>query len=605
MADDVASVRSKLEARTLSYVAVTSSTAAAASSTAAYFESVQRALTETTAATSDDEADEDEDEGGCGDGPTTADAMPLVTPSNRSKRGADPSSEFDENGWVVMQHFWDIFPLARRWSAGKKNDKIVFESTPLPYAGTVPEKFTKHMMLHFTAKPGKCASLILALANQAQRHAVVGAISGPRVRKEFVERFTELVSAPDFRERLQRAIEQPRAPESKKLERELLCVLTQAGRRKPWGCFERQDVLPKLFAISDRQGVAASIFNTISLDDVHQVLTIRMGFPSTSNRGFPGFAGADETAAWEGGKSDPSVQQMVEALLNGGELTVNEDGGAKQDNKFAEGALQRNAAENPVATTTALARALQVIDEELFKLMPGKRATRAIFDCCEDDDEELRFADGFPGMGIFGVSLAAARVIETSSRKALHGHEQHWTTASPKLLAMYAHDEELFNELAMALETQISARVDWEVHVVHRAQKALHLPGPREALVTAGCGGALDDDEDKVLASLAVQLSAVTLGDHEHKPTCHEGEKGAIGCRGGYNRGHPVPASSIVQLVFADAIPEKAVLVGDHGDPWPCAGGKCKRHWNGDTMLKVKMIHPLPPHPFPSGEDEV
>jgi hypothetical protein len=169
---------------------------------------------------------------------------------------------------------------------------------------------------------------------------------------------------------------------------------------------------------------------------------------------------------------------------------------------------------------------------------------------------------------------------------------------------MYADNDDIFQEIASALESQIKARIDWEVHVVRKAQKALRCRGPAATFVTSGCERPVGEIPGQT-AQLQVQLSAATLGNHCHTSSCHEGDRGAIGCRGGYSKGHPQPTSSIVQVVFADAVPADAVLAGNCGDPLCCGNPKCQQHWNGESMLQLKLIKPQSQPPFPSGEDKV
>jgi len=252
----------------------------------------------------------------------------------------------------------------------------------------------------------------------------------------------------------------------------------------------------------------------------------------------------------------------------------------------------------------SFARILQIVDEEFMRIIPGQKVTRAIFACRADDDEELCYDSDSVKVGAFGVPIAKCRVIETSGRDALHAHELIVTAASPALLAMYADNDDIFQEIASALETQITARTDWEVHVVRKAQKALRCRGPAATFVTSGCERPTTAIPGQA-APLQVQLSAAILGNHCHTNSCHEGDRGAIGCRGGYSKGHPQPTSSIVQVVFADAVPTDAVLAGNSGDPLICGNPKCQQHWNGENMLQLKLIKPQSQPPFPSGEDKV
>ena len=544
-ADDVARVRDKRAEGSGTYVALVLSTDDALSSTASYLEHVQQTLNGERVSLCEDESE-----------------AKVNSVSNLSKRDENPASEFEKNGWMVMQHFWDIFPLATLERTEVKNaadgKKFKFQSWPLKYNGSLTTVVTRHLMLQFSATAAKCPSLILTLANQAQRFAVVNAVSGPRVRQKFLEEFTELVQETNFAERLELAKLQPNSSDAKILERKLLRFLTQTGKSKPWGRFERQNVLSQLMAIADRHG-GAQVFNTLSIDDVHGILTIRLGFASQSNIGFPAFGSDDEFAAWEAGISISSVQKMHEALLSGGGLGEGDD-----HRSFNEGALQRIAAENAVATTVSFARILQIVDEELVRIIPGQKVTRAIFACRADDGEELCCDSDSVRVGAFGVPIAKCRVIETSGRDALHAHELIVTSASPALLAMYADHDEIFQEIATALETQIKARTDWEVHVVRIAQKALHCRGPPATFVTSGCERPMAEIPEQT-APLQVQLSAATLGNHCHTNSCHEGDRGAIGCRGGYSKGlspsHPSFKSFLLtQFPLMQCLQEIAVI---------------------------------------------
>ena len=92
-ADDVARVRDKRTEGSGTYVALVSSTDDALSSTASYLEHVQQALNGERVSLCEDESE-----------------AKVNSASNLSKRDENPASEFEKNGWMVMQHFLGYFP---------------------------------------------------------------------------------------------------------------------------------------------------------------------------------------------------------------------------------------------------------------------------------------------------------------------------------------------------------------------------------------------------------------------------------------------------------------------------------------------------------------
>ena len=86
-------------------------------------------------------------------------------------------------------------------------------------------------------------------------------------------------------------------------------------------------------------------------------------------------------------------------------------------------------------------------------------------------------------MGIFSQTLAGLGIIEVGGRKSLHGHGVVWTASSPELLAKLASDEQLWVDMAEALETQIKGEVGVEVYLINKLQKVLHVKGPRATFV--------------------------------------------------------------------------------------------------------------------------
>ena len=90
--------------------------------------------------------------------------------------------------------------------------------------------------------------------------------------------------------------------------RQLLPLLSVAGKEKPWGKVERGAMKGKILAMAERHG-PPSVFLTVSPDDVHQTLTVRLSHPSESPTGFPSFACDND---------EPKAAALLEALRRRG-----------------------------------------------------------------------------------------------------------------------------------------------------------------------------------------------------------------------------------------------------------------------------------------------
>ena len=386
----------------------------------------------------------------------------------------------------------------------------------------------------------------------------------------------------------------PTSREAKEIANEVLPLLSLVGKAQPWSRLERGSVVRQILGLAVRHG-APSVFFTISPDDVHQILTIRLSFASSANRGFPSFAA--------GPIDGPGFDAMLNAVKCGGKLHVGDD-----VHDFSEGRVQRSAANNPVATSLVYQRIVDAVLEVLIGL-PNERhrkKTDDAFDCLEDlnADDTTKRAPGQRRSGIFGVPIAHVWVTETSGRKALHVHGALWTALAPALLATMASNDETMERLVDAIDTQVRGHVDWEVHLVHKARVALRVRAPRIAY-------------ESPPAQLSAQtrrraaFGAVTLGDHTHTATCHKGPTGAIRCRGNFLRPHFVNRTRVVQLVDDSGEGEPKGVPADAtvGDGWPeeCGEG-CPLHWwpsaRDDSMRPWWIVKPQPLQQMPMIDDE-
>ena len=510
--------------------------------------------------------------------PAAHQAPPAQAPAIAT-RGKAPLSEFEENGLHLMRLFREVFPLMRFCYTQQTTGKAKVESWPIGAHGSLSNKQTRHLLLQFSTVAARNAALIFTLANQKQRHSTVRAVSA-RVRSDAFDRFVALINETGFWETLDAAADDPNSTQAQQLQRRLVPLLTLAGKEKPWGKVERSAMKGKILAVAARHG-DPSVFLTISPDDVHQMLSIRLSYPSTSNQDFP--ASASDAVLREHRSPRNEIEFSVQ--------------------------LQRRASENPVATSVAYDWMINAVFEVLVGLpkRTHRRKSDAILDCVVDGDLPQI---GKRRPGIFGVPVAAVWVTETSGRKALHLHSALWTCLSPRLLAKLASHDELLRELIDAINTQCRAEVGWEVHAVQAARTALKVSAPPPAFWTPSTA------EE---AAAVAPLFARQVGTHVHQATCHKGPQGAVGCRGGHARGHHVEETGIVQLINDNSIDTEewarlhahSQLAGDGGAPARCSAG-CKLHWFGEegegeknhlplTLLKPQPLPTLPTIPEEDG----
>ena len=484
--------------------------------------------------------------------------------SSKLRRGNDAVNEFENNGLNVMTLFRHIFPLM--WSKAvhegtsklkQSNDTLVYG--PLKAKGTLSQKQRTHIMMQFTTLAARDPMIHHFLANQTRRHSTCITVS--RLPAELTSSFEKLVNADDFAERCENARHHPTSPDAKRLSRTITRFVRSAGKTKPWSAQERENIKPTLLAMKDRHGTG-SVFYTISLDDVHNILTIRICFPTKQLEGFPSFAGDDDEMEAE------HIEKMMEALRNGGVFNVNGTGNVR----FEESQLQRLVVTNPTACSIAYHRMIEQVHSVLFGRDCSTKKTVQIFHEVDGElcltEEALR--KGIKP-GILGLNLGFTEVTETSSRKALHCHGIGWTAASPEFLASIAANEEVWSDCAAALETQISGEVGLEVWLLGKLMKTVKVKKPRASFASVA---PIVEDAAAILSQEARAVregvTAVGLQEHGCTFTCKKGFGGKWGCRFCNPAGHPVDKLMFVQLNAADRVDEGAVLAGDKGQPVWC-----------------------------------
>ncbi len=474
-------------------------------------------------------------------------------------------------------------------------------------------------MLQFTTVAARDPLFGHFLANQVRRHFTCTSVVA-KLKKETIVKFEELVNAPDFNDRCENARIDPKSIDAVKLNKQIEHYVVVAGKDKPWSGCERQSIKGLMHALKDRHGLP-TVFYTISIDDTHNILSIRLNFPTNKYDGYPSFAG-------ENADENDHIMKMMEALRSGGELEVDSSGKkyaclkqkpaginasteiSGKTIKFDEGYLQRCVVANATASSVAYHRTIEMVNKLLFKRPFDLKKSVQIFESIDGDLCYTQEAED-KGLttGILAASLASVGVTENSKRKALHAHFVTWTASSPAFLAQIATNEELWSKMTEALESQIQGEVGVEVHLVRGLSSVLKVRGPR---ATYYRDSYLEQADPTMSAEVkAVDEGVLTLSSnwHDHKFTCHHGTSGQYGCRFCKEAGHPVTKLEMKQLNAADRIPPGAVLMGDGAPAWCCVQG-CSKNWPetnsadakdaDDEFVPMVITKPTASPPFPA-----
>jgi len=240
-----------------------------------------------------------------------ADGQPALNSGSSHtslRRSKLPSSDLNEDGRLLMQRYWHIFPLLRykdETSADQRSTERKWY--PLSQHATLYDTDARHLLLQYSNAFASETSLLFVLANQKQRHSVLKSV-GARVNMNSFDAFKSFVAEPDFATKLKAAIDHPRGQEAKEIQQRILPMLSLTGRYVPRGKLERASLVGQLLGMHRRYG-PPSYFLTISPDDIRQPTCIRLCFKSVSNESFPATVDASKCGEW------PS--NFLEALRGG------------------------------------------------------------------------------------------------------------------------------------------------------------------------------------------------------------------------------------------------------------------------------------------------
>ena len=468
------------------------------------------------------------------------------------KRSEAPCSEFSRNGVRLMETFWYDFILG--------NGLHDFEGTISPGA-------TRHLMQHYTLRFQANKGLVLLLANQAQRHRVLRSVSGT-VKAGRAEDFLTMVSDPALLQILERAQQNPRSEDGKKVLKTISPMVSLCAKPVPWGAVERGSCIAQLLAMIRRYG-PASLFLTIAPDDVHNPLGIRLTIRTRSTDTFPAVPGSFMQAL----RRQPSSLKCGDAESSDSEEIVFDETYKLED------FLQSQAAGHPASTSMMFDAVADTVLSTLCGTPPRRR---------ERKTEKLSDRK----KGIWGTGVASFAVVEETGRGAHHLHAAIWCGALPGLVSGAAIKKATFDYLRRELDKQFRSSIEREeLLVLHAARRALHrvpLHRPefheRPALLQEVPDPRPGEEEWKLHEDLkrTAEHTAVTRQWHHHTATCEKPPQGACGCRMCMPAGHPVCETRAVAVTSVPEIGEEQE-VEDWLGSWP------KKSWplEGETTNRL------------------
>ena len=417
----------------------------------------------------------------------------------KAERSQAPLNEFTDNNRLIGEAFWYDFPLGCAFL--KK--------------GTQPTYVIKALLLHHDNRLACNSDLIFLHANQKQRHAVAQSISARvKLSSYAFKMFCRASMDPEFPHLLKEAKANPTGDSAGKLQRMILPFLDLCGRSVPWSAAERKSLQSELWALARRYG-PASIFWTISPDDVHMGLVLRMCTAAKDNESFPSTAGNFEERMYRG-------ETPPEILTDGCGISLSLD-------SELEETLQKLVTSNPVAAAVVYRKLIFAV-------------TKALMHCAVDTSSTKKTVPvSSRPKGIFGTPLANYYVTEVQARMALHCHGLFWGGFMPAMLAnLAAHKVVVNGVLRDALKSAFSTSMTLPEHLVDAARISCAIPPARSSFAPI--------PTDSTSLSECSVACAFSSQMHRHCNTCHLGDHGLLGCRMGCEFPHSDPSLIMVQL---------------------------------------------------------
>jgi hypothetical protein len=375
---------------------------------------------------------------------------PEPPPSVTATRGARPMDEYHNFKDMCHGSFPQLFVLG----CGLKGD------------GTPSPSEVEHMLYQFTDHFSTCMPFLDVMFNVKVRHAAARAV-GARVRSSTAsfQAFSEAVADPNFVHLVDEAVKNPKGDAAKVVLARVGPHMRVCGQNVPYSPIERRESAVNLYGLVQNYGLP-SMFLTISLDDAHSPLVLRMCFPSTDNLSFPS-----------------SVDEFLDVLRAG----QSRYGAIRIDNQQ----LHRYLAANPVAAARMFKDTMEAVFAMLLGV-PVDYKTR----------KSVPFDQG--PSGAFGHLTAALSNAEAQGRGTLHGHMPAFGSLPPSLLQKVGSYPALVKQVAVALDSMLSAELSKVEHVKGMVRRCNRVRTPH---------GALDMSPDPAKEPAAFQQRVATIVD--------------------------------------------------------------------------------------------
>ena len=297
---------------------------------------------------------------------------------------------------------------------------------------------------------------------------------------------------------VEEAVKNPKSTSGKKVFHDFHNILRSVGAKTPFSSSERSNAISELFAMTQFFGVP-TLFMTISLDDTHTILALRMSFRSKSNS-----------------NEFPQVDYGFIKALQDGDCDFKETISIDNNN------LIKLMNSNPVSAASFFQKTLDAFFEHALGINLNHSTKRTI-------------PLSSRKKGIFGFIIAAFIAIETSARKALHGHAVITSKLSGELIQKAVLFEDSLTILKEVLDQMFQNHLPDNLQF-DRFTRLMTAPKERLPLIPTRftyytCP--ISSENLNGIIDRAYNINS-RVGNHQHCPNCRKPPSGKFCCRSAY-----------------------------------------------------------------------
>ena len=251
------------------------------------------------------------------------------------QRESSICSDYGGAADVLYKSWWPLMPLRRGFVRN----------------ASIPDAKMRQVFLYFDNRFAHDMSFLFHAANMMMRHAVNRAVTARiKTSPEAFAKFKELLHDANFLQMLEDARDDPKGKAARDVVAKVIGFINLSAGKIPWGSRERAVEFTKLLADTRFAG-PSSIFISVSPDDVHNAMTIRLASPHTSSTSFPA-------------KPDPGFYKALSRGTTTERMAYTPDG--LHTFPMDETSLQLLAAKNPVACAITFEHLVQNVHSNLI-----------------------------------------------------------------------------------------------------------------------------------------------------------------------------------------------------------------------------------------------